>query len=169
MHPYHFNDHRHRYAVWTAARAVQRNFTITTAIREAIESSDLRDFMENEKEYNQIEFDAFHKTCAGKIIDSFKNQGIENVSYGRAAKIIAIYLKTTVVLCNKATCTKSDVIHPPVDRILLQNLAKTEPGLKELADKNWTMFDLQNYWQTVELIRSRFGSFNWRLEEFWEV
>jgi hypothetical protein len=148
---------------------VQRNFTTTTAIREAIENAGLRDFMESEKEYSFIEFDTFHKSCASKIIDSFKNQGIENVSYGRAAKIIAIYLKTTVVLCNKASCSKSDVIHPPVDRILLQNLSKTEPGLKELADKNWTMLDLEKYWQIVELIRSQFGSFNWRLEYFWEV
>jgi hypothetical protein len=169
MQPYHFNEHRHRYAVWTAARAVQRNFTKTTAIKEAIEYSDLRDFMEIEKEYNPIEFDAFHKTCAGKILDSFKNQGIENVSYGRVAKIIAIYLKTTVVLCNKATCTKSEVIHPPVDRILLQSLSKAEPNLKELADINWTKLDLEKYWQIVEIIRLRFGSFNWRLEAFWEV
>jgi hypothetical protein len=169
MSTYSFNEHRHRYAVWTAARAVQRNFTTTVAIKKALESSDIRAFMEAEKEYSNSEFDEFHIVCADKIIDSFESQGIENVSYGRAAKIIAIYLKTSVVLCSKATCQKSKVIHPPIDRILLQNLSKAMPGLEELAKINWTTLKSEKYWQIVELVRLRTGSFNWQLEAFWHV
>ena len=38
---YSFAKHLHNYACWTAARAVQRNFTTTNKIIKAIESSDL--------------------------------------------------------------------------------------------------------------------------------
>jgi hypothetical protein len=41
---YTFNDHRHNYAVWTAARAVSRNFTSTANVKLAIEACGLRHF-----------------------------------------------------------------------------------------------------------------------------
>ena len=44
MADYDIQEHIHRYAVWTAARASQRNFTTTANIRRAIEESGLRDF-----------------------------------------------------------------------------------------------------------------------------
>ncbi|MBK6447178.1 MAG: hypothetical protein IPF81_18330 [Bacteroidetes bacterium] len=39
---YSFAEHVHRFAVWTAARAVQRNFTTTENIRKAIEQTELQ-------------------------------------------------------------------------------------------------------------------------------
>ena len=38
---YTFTKHIHNYACWTAARAVQRNFTNTQNIVKAIEATDL--------------------------------------------------------------------------------------------------------------------------------
>jgi len=170
MSTYHFNEHRHRYAVWTAARAVQRNFRVTNgAVRKAIDSAELRSFAECENEYSHAEFKIFHITCATKMMDCFIQSGIPNVSYGRVAKIIAIYLKTSVVLCSKATCPQSQVIHPPVDRILLQNLSKKVLGLEQLAEINWTRLNSEEYWKLAELIRERTGLFDWQLEEFWDT
>jgi hypothetical protein len=167
---YHFNDHRHNYAVWTAARAVQRGFTVTTAtIREAIEKSGLREFAEDNKPYNHTDFEVFHLMCAYNLMDSFKSKAVNNISYGRAAKIIAVYLKTAVVLCSKGACHKSQVIHPPLDRILLQNLAKNVAGLEKLAMITWTGLNADRYWKIAELIKEQYGSFNWQLEEYWEV
>jgi hypothetical protein len=66
---YHFNDLRHNYAVWTAARAVQRGFTVTTAmVREAIEVSGLREFAEDEKSCSHADFEMFHLMCAYNLI-----------------------------------------------------------------------------------------------------
>lgn len=45
---------------------------------------------------------------------------VEEASFGRAAKLIAIYLKTTIVLSGAENTTLGRVIHPPIDSILLK-------------------------------------------------
>ncbi|WP_343669085.1 hypothetical protein [Chitinophaga sp.] len=168
--PYTFNDHRHRYAIWTAARAVQRNFSVKIEdIKVAVENANLRGYVEGCSSSSRNDFDFFQKASAASIIDTLENKNIQNASYGRASKIIAVYLKTALVLCNNAACQKSEVIHPPLDRILLQKLSKEVHGLQMLAKYNWTMLDSDNYWKIVELVRSKVGWFNWRVEEFWEL
>lgn len=166
MMGYTFDEHKHRYVVWTAARAVQRNFTTTNNIGRAIDESGLRLFAEDKLSYDQAGFDSFHRRCGVQIMDALKRQGVEQASYGRAAKIIAIYLKTSVVLSNKGTCCKSMVIHPPIDRILLQALAKNK-ALRTLSAINWTGLEEKPYWELVEMLRKHIPEFNWKLEEHW--
>lgn len=168
--PYAFNEHRHRYAIWTAARAVQRNIGVKIQdIRIAVENANLREYVEDGSNSSPDDFDNYHGIAANLIIATLEKRNIRNVSYGRASKIIAIYLKTALILCNNAACQKSEVIHPPLDRILLQKLSKEKPDLKKLEKINWTALDAKNYWEIVELIRNKLGWFNWRVEEYWEI
>lgn len=167
MAPYTFSKHKHNYAVWTAARAVQRGFTTTAKIKAAIESSPLRSFSEDTLSYSEEDFELFHKECSQELINAFATSGIKDVSYGRAAKIIAIYLKTTIILCNKGECKKSTVIHPPIDNILLTTMANKFEGLKKLKDERWTSLDKDAYWKLVSKIKSHFNKFDWSLEEHW--
>jgi hypothetical protein len=168
---YNFNEHKHNFAVWTAARAVQRNFTTTSKIKQAIEASDLRQFSEDQSSCSVEDFDIFHKKCANQLITQFNTNGITDVSYGRAAKIISIYLKTTVILFNQGNCNRSQVIHPPIDSILLNNIAEKFEALKELKATRWTTLEKPAYWELVSKLRSKprldFPNFNWELEEFW--
>jgi hypothetical protein len=164
---YSFSTHVHRYAVWTAARAVQRSFTTTKVIQTAINGSGLASFLEHPLSQQEA-FNDWHKTTAQRLI---KNFGVENAcSYGRAAKIIAIYLKTTWVIRHHEDDPVSAVIHPPIDRILLQNLAgcKEFSGLSSLRKESWTQFTEDQYWKIADLIRQETKSFNWKLEQFWE-
>ena len=165
---YGFSDHIHRYAVWTAARAVQRNFTTTKRIQTAIESSGLADFLSNPI-VDQNAFDKWHIETAEQIIYQFGGEA--ECSYGRAAKIIGIYLKTAWVIRHPEDDIVSLVIHPPLDRILLQELAKGKsfPNLKELASKSWTQFDKTGYWDVVKIIRLSGAPFYWRLEKDWNL
>src|SRR5665648_654859 len=94
---YNLKQHVHNFAVWTSSRAVQRAFTKTEMIRRAIEKSDLRLFSESTDDCNQKSFDEFQRKCANQIIDNFSKNNI-SCSYGRASKIIAIYLKTAVII-----------------------------------------------------------------------
>lgn len=165
--PYHFNDHKHNYAVWTAARAVQRSFTTTEKIKEAIKESGLKAFAESDASITADEFDNFHKETARKIISSLQVQNVESPTYGRAAKIIGIYLKTTVILTGLAKCNRSEVIHPPIDSILLKKLTAKE-GINGL-DTPWTTLDENGYWNLVSIIRDSGIPFNWQLEKYWEV
>ena len=163
---YSFKQHLHNYSVWTASRAVQRSFTSTENIQAAIDNSSLRAFAESQALITEIGFDAFHRSCATSIIDSLRHYTGEKSTYGRAAKIIAIYLKTSVILPNSGNCSRSSIIHPPIDSILLKNLSThlKRPGI---MSKPWTTLNEVDYWGLVSEIKSIFKPFNWTLEVFW--
>jgi hypothetical protein len=113
---YSFNQHRHNFAMWTAARAVQRNFTTIGNIVNAIEKSGLRDFVESYKNISKLGFSEFHEGCANELINSLKSH---KCTYGIAAKIIAIYLKTALIMYTNGQFCENN--HPPLDRILITN------------------------------------------------
>jgi hypothetical protein len=166
MKDYTFDQHRHNYAIWTAARAVQRNFTTTAKIKYAINESGLQIFAQTGGEVSVESFDSLHQLWADQIIKALQNEGVQTVTYGRAAKIISIYLKTSVILCNKAECKQSFTIHPPIDAILLKNLS-TLPGLSDLGSLRWTQIKKEDYWSLAKRLKHYFGSFDWRLEFYW--
>jgi hypothetical protein len=158
---YTFNQHRHNFARWTAARAVQRNFTTTENIAKAIEKSGLRDFVESYNGIGKDDFSSFHIKCAGKIITVLKK---EKCTYGIAAKIIAVYLKTSLVIYNKGKNCEN--IHPPLDRILLTNFKKCNE-LNDYTYKPWTKLDKNEYWNLISLIEKQEGKIDWKLEQYW--
>ena len=85
-------------------------------------------------------------------------------TYGRAAKIVAIYFKTR--LLNLENHPLINVIFPPIDSVLLKNLADKSPELKFLADKKWTQFDEGGYRIVIEAISK------WSIKnnlKYWEV
>jgi len=53
------------------------------------------------------------------MIDSFKGLDVE-AAYGRVSKIIAIYLKTSVVINSDPSAEHLQFIHPPIDRTILK-------------------------------------------------
>lgn len=119
---YDFKEHLHRYAVWTAARAVQRGFAKTETIKEAINSSHLQRFSQRNDIKTFEQFENEHTIVCSNILKSFKEKDIRGASYGRAAKIVNIYLKTAVILPTKGGSDFAKIIHPPIDRILLTNI-----------------------------------------------
>jgi hypothetical protein len=163
--PYTFEEHLHNYAVWTAARAVQRAFTSTRNIKEAIEAADLRSFAESPVDLTEQEFEAFHREAANWIMDSLRTNLVANATYGRAAKIIAIYLKTAVILPSRGACTRSRIFHPPIDGILLNNLS-ADPENPNLVHRPWTQLSEHDYWNLVGQIKA-LKSFDWTLEAYW--
>jgi len=158
---FNFDEYRHNFAVWTAARSVQRGFTTTNNIANAIERSGLRNFVETFNGIGKAQFEDFHVKCAQKITTTLKK---ENCTYGIAAKIIAVYLKTSLVIYTKGK--NCEYIHPPLDRILLTNLKKCN-GLKNYIYKPWTKLDKNEYWDLISLIEKQEGKIDWKLEQYW--
>lgn len=155
----------HNYAVWTAARAVQRSFTNTKNIKSAIESSDIRRIVTNNSTLTVEQFDFFHRSTAHIIIESLDKFGIK-ASYGQAAKIIAIYLKTSIVIRDSGLSPISKIAHPPIDSILLTNLHKRFPNLG-ISRIKWTKLNEIEYFNLIHKLRSlKLDSF-WELETFW--
>lgn len=158
---FNFYEHRHNFAVWTASRSVQRGFTTTKNISTAIEISGLRNFVETYNGIGKTEFEEFHVKCSQKIIEKLNQY---KCTYGIAAKIIAIYIKTAIVIpLNGENC---DFIHPPLDRILLKNFKKCNE-IKSYEIKPWTKLDKTAYWDLISLIEKYEGNIVWKLERYW--
>ena len=167
--PYTFNEHLHNYAVWAAARAVARNFTNTANVKSAIEKTELRSLLDSNEKFTIAGFDQFHRETARKIITHLKyvDKGLEEkATYGRAAKIIAIYIKTAIVIRDSGMSNLARIAHPPIDRILLTNASKKHENLG-LTMYNWTQLLEGEYFELIEKLRTiEFESF-WEVERYW--
>lgn len=166
---YSINQHKHNFATWTAARAAQRGYASTKIIAKAIAESELAIFAEELDINSQKEFDQKHKVLANQIMKSLKTQ-IGSCTYGRAAKIIAIYLKTFVIVDQSISGNGVEFIHPPVDRILLTNLHKIDKSLS-LNKYTWTKLDERDYFDLIEKLSTLFpeGKPFWYIEKYWSV
>lgn len=163
-------DHTHNFAVWTSAISVVRNFTKTPHIKSAIEHAELKKLLIDTSGIHSAEdFDNFHKEKAKLIMDNLmenKNVDRSKISYGRAAKIIAIYIKTAIIIPNNGDCELSKFAHPPIDRILLSNLSKQYPD-ETTFNTSWTKLNDRNYFEIIGKLRNIEPNQLWRLEKHW--
>ncbi|MFK8055854.1 MAG: hypothetical protein AB8F78_07015 [Saprospiraceae bacterium] len=174
MRPYTIQLHRHRFAVWTAGRAVARNFASAKHVEAAITAAGLRKAVEADKVFrNQKAFDKWHVGRCEKMLKYWDkhSEGVKEHSFGRAAKVIAIYLKAMIGLGEIDAHPMQKWMHPPIDRILLDNM-RTDLGytIKELP--NWTQLDVDGYSEVLKRISdwmqaNRKGADLWEVEEFW--
>ena len=170
--------HRHNFSAWAAARAAQRRFLGATVpkIVSAIECSGLESAVADTESYplTSENFDSFHRRYAREIINLLKADGVGSVTYGRAAKIIAIYLKSMVVIGPPCDTRFACIIHPPLDRILLHSLARRDglpKGLKQKCETvNWTELSEEEYFDLIQGFRQ--ASLDkpafWMLEQHWK-
>lgn len=197
--PYDIEEHRHRFAVWTAGRAYARGgreggYSVPNAKR-LIEGSRLR------------EAGTFSKLPAREAIDAFVHERIDAViefsqtmtyqkekkgeprplvvTYGRAQKLVNIYLKTVIVCSQKHDDPAVGALHPPLDRVLLKALValprKSQPAspvsaefaeairaAKKRHGVNWTSFGKEAYEDYIKAIKLLQGeSPLWAVEEHW--
>ncbi|MDD1626273.1 MAG: hypothetical protein LUQ26_02185 [Methylococcaceae bacterium] len=167
-------QHKHNFSVWAGARAAQRGFTSVELLRDSLDQSGIKDFVKNMSSINNsAEFDESHKKWCNSICDYLYQKGIQNVTYGRAAKLVAVYLKAIVVLADLQSI-QAKFIHPPIDRILLQNVSK-KSGLpkdekQKLRSINWTQLDGDEYFVVLEILRKIVNTEPfWKIEEYWTV
>jgi hypothetical protein len=101
--------------------------------------------------------------------------GIKNVTFGRAAKLIGIYLKGMVVLGSGYGSSLSRVAHPPIDSILLSKLARSPEVVSAhkagWARVRWTQLDEGAYYRLIGQLRAALSPDApfWILEQYWTV
>lgn len=170
---YDHAEHLHRFACWTAAAAVRRAFAGNEVIAQVIEDINLKQelFELKNVEPSAEKFDEKHKEYSYRLVTRLKellNSQAEKdkVTYGRAAKIIAIYIKTCYVIPDPE-CALSRVAHPPIDRILLSQISKCH---KIFDDKlpNWTQLDQDKYTALINELRHIEPDHFWKLERYWQ-
>jgi len=173
--PYDLFTHRHNFAVWAAARAAQRGFTNVQNLKVALEASGVQRFLPDPDfiNINCVRFEELHKSWCSAIVASLNASGVQNVTYGRAAKLLAIYLKAMVVTGGFGYSVIARCIHPPIDRRLLQALASDarydERQRNNWRQTNWTQLDENGYYKLIEQLRKTLSPEIpfWMLEEYW--
>ncbi len=177
--PYDITEHRHRFAAWAAARAVQRGWgsSKTEKLRDALESCGVGKFVcsADPGDIDERRFRELHRQWCRAVIVSLTQKGVPDATFGRAAKLVAVYLKVMVVLGPAGDCDLARVAHPPIDRTELKRVA-TEVGvsspLKRLCKAvNWTQLTEENYYSLLGQLRALIPSSDpfWTLEQFWNV
>src|SRR5271166_2576045 len=174
---YGIEKHRHNFSVWAAARAAQRGFTNVTNLRKALEICGVVKFLETRDSgsVEEAEFNVLHRAWCREIMTWLKNAGVDNVTFGRAAKLIAIYLKSAVVLAGKDRTCLGKVAHPPIDSILLANVVAAvdvaSPHKSKWARVRWTKLNEEEYYIMVGELRAILApeAAFWELERFWTV
>ncbi len=168
----HF-QHRHNFAVWCGARGVQRGFAKSRILKEAIEMSGVVEFIRNNgaKGLSQHEFDEHHENWCKAIMGFWEKNKVGGASYGRAAKLLAVYLKSMIVVHDNPIGL-ADVAHPPIDRMILQNIWKDKninhPHKRYWKYINWTQLDGPSYKQLIADFRQVYeGKPFWFIEKYW--
>ncbi len=173
-----YSDYVHEFATWTACRAVQRGFVNTKLLKEIIEKVALRGHLDDlDMTKLDVElYDRWHRVVATKLImvgnKKIEKEGIK-MTYGRAAKIIAIYIKASRTIKDpKGRIAK--YAHPPVDRKLLKELRmKFRAHLVEASMKSWTKFNDKAYFETIKKLRQiqqeESMPYFWMIEKYWKA
>ena len=163
--------HEHNFAAWAAARAAQRGFTNTGNLKSALEATDIGEFASDPRD--MVDFDEKHTRWCRQIVVYLSSHGVQNATFGRAAKLVGVYLKSRVVLKNLSSEAAAR-IYPPIDSILLQSIARDEavsPEDRKLCrSTTWTKLNEQEYRRLLDTLRrvNQSDPF-WKLERYWSV
>jgi hypothetical protein len=174
--PFGIEEHRHRFCAWAAARAAQRQFTSVRNLCRALETCSVREFLASAEAetIDEAGFEARHRQWCHSVMRSLNEAGVQNVTYGRAAKLLAVYLKGMVVL-GPVNGTLGSVAHPPVDLILLRNLCRDadveSPWKAAWTKVKWTKLNEGAYYELIGQLREALPSAApfWQIERYWTV
>lgn len=195
--PYDIDEHRYRFAVWAAGRAYARGkdssgCTVEMA-KSLIDASGLgeirtlRDLPVEPSEIDQWVFSWITRVrwaARGRHVPNSSGKKAVSTklifSYGRAQKLVNVYLKSMIVCAGNESDARVKFLHPPIDRELLAALKKVKPlheAQKYLqlftdADRlehSWTKFRKCDYVAYLNAIKQFQGSEPlWAVEEHWE-
>jgi hypothetical protein len=107
------------------------------------------------------------------ICSDLNRRQIASVTYGRAAKLVAVYLKAMVIMGDVVNTPLGMSMHPPIDRILLQKLATSprihSPHKTAWRSTSWTQLTAQGYYRLIAQLREVIPDDApfWMLEEYW--
>jgi hypothetical protein len=174
---YDLFTHRHNFSVWAAARATQRGFTTVKNLRDALEHTRITEFLKDTHalDTDETRFETLHREWCRSIIGFLNERGVQNATFGRAAKLVAIYLKSMVVTGPDAGRRLASAAHPPIDRILLQNMARVDDLKSPHKDRwritNWTELDERGYYHLVSELKACLKPNEpfWKLERYWTI
>lgn len=168
---YDLAEHAHVFALWAAARAIQRRAkgAKSKGLSKAFASAGLRAEFQaaDQSQWDAVSFDAEHKGWCERFQRSAAPAFV--LSFGQAAKFIAIYLKVVLVL-RVPQSSFGKCVHPPIDGELLKAVPEAHLAAVGLDHSSaWTKFDFESYSAAIAALRAWMPDLEefWRIEAFW--
>jgi hypothetical protein len=173
---YTIDIHRHNFAVWAAARAAQRGFTTVENLKAALEQCGITEYLLN-SDTNSLtteDYMTLHSTWCNSIVQYLDSIHIKGSTFGRAAKLIAIYVKSMVTVCNSES-NLACIAYPPIDGVILKNISKDKTLPKDFRQfctkTKWRQLDEENYMLLIRKLQKYviLDKPMWTLERYWSV
>lgn len=180
---YSIEKHKHLYAKWCAAAAYGRGLVGggNALAFDLIEASGLGTV--TGPEHIEENVDQWLIDFMEKIVDKAKNLGVTDFSFGRAQKLVNIYLKTVLVCGGHHQNPRVALLHPPLDLELFNGLrtylSRNRASLAEARlafiaaqkrNRCWTKFSKEDYLAHIDAIKLLMaGRPLYQVEEHWEL
>lgn len=166
------DEHTHRFGLWTAARAASTSRFSNSEVAKFIESCNLKEAVEQLRRLTHMDHETYKEwfirtaNFIKKCMSEHKSVKQKKVTFGIAAKMLSIYIKTVEVLPTKGSSLISNVAFPPIDRFLLSNL-KMKQDLKNIS---WSKMENDEFIQLIEQLKqlTKEEPF-WKLEYYWDL
>lgn len=185
MDSYDLDEHRRRFAGWAAATAARASpkcrFSREQGLQLLKESGLSKTSPAWEHLPEATDFDVRHQHLRIRLCELAPSiLGRENSGFGPgvAAKLINVYLKAlflsgaSLQTASPALMGKANAIHPPIDRLLLEGLAKNDISARrdfwrQRIRTGWSSFSHEEYEATINEIRHVTGGALWKIERYW--
>ncbi|MEH6834308.1 hypothetical protein [Falsihalocynthiibacter arcticus] len=192
---YHPAEHRFRFAAWCAATASRSSRSVCTFSvakgASLLRNSSLRWLALGPHWLpSPSQFDIMHDLwCSELLLDGQNSISQDGFSYGIAAKMTNCYTKALFLgemlggpfkpyQKQEDTAYIDDyrdavsALHPPIDRVLLVDLAKQNvggmgPRWHSLMHKGWSKFDRDAYLYAINLMKQVSTSYPAQVEAYW--
>ena len=173
---YSLEEHQRRFSVWAAFAATRRGVK-SYSLKNIHFWLDKIDFEKLLAARSCKKFDELHKIAREDFVK------LSNVSHGRAAKILNIYLKAQLPIFFSKNPKLEEYIHPPLDRLLLEAISQKykteckcyrqnfpqEKNEKKLDPLSWSKFSCKQYEAAIKLVRNCVKEEPlWKIEYLWD-
>lgn len=176
--PYTIEEHNHRVAAWSAATGARASSLCRFNVQRGVAILEASGFNTAFATPNHLpepkQLDATHKAWRDTVIRVAKKNGL-TFTHGIAAKLINCYLKMRFVCAGHHDHERVKALHPPIDALLLSELAKQDVGgfkkeWRKFRDLRWSKFESADYQGVIDLIRKALPPDEplWKIEEHWE-
>lgn len=177
MTDYKIQDHIHLFSSWAAGRAssVKDNRFKVEIGQKILNKSKIKNFILNPDllPKSESEFNILHREWRQEIIDLSKEEGL-HFTHGVSAKLINIYLKSIIICGGFHNHKNAKFIHPPIDRVLLKELARINFNGKAKFWKDseniaWSKFNSEQYENVISEINIGLNDTPlWQIEKYWK-
>lgn len=175
--PYLIDLHQHRFAAWAAATAASASKLCRFSVHQGVAILEASGFTAALSTPAQLpapaELDQRHHAWRMNVITAALRNQLQ-FTHGVAAKLINVYLKGRFVCGGHHLHPHVQALHPPIDAVLLQQLADDDVGgyaaaWRQFHHWRWSKFTSAQYQTVIDTIRlSHPGQPLWTIEEHWQ-